>query len=142
MHQGKIILLLKQVNLSLEQYRRAQMKELDLTPSQGLALAYLFEQNGHPVCATELHEQFGVSKAAISTTLHALRQKGYVEFCGTMDDVRRKPVTLTEKAYTVQRTLDEGLAAQQQALCKDIPPAVMAAMESGLHTMLQNIAGG
>lgn len=142
MHQGKIILLLKQVNLSLEQYRRAQMKELDLTPSQGLALAYLFEQNGHPVCATELHEQFGVSKAAISTTLHALRQKGYVEFCGTMDDVRRKPVTLTEKAYAVQRTLDEGLAAQQKALCKDIPPAVMAAMESGLHTMLQNIAGG
>ena len=40
-----IILLLKQLNLSLEQYGRNQMKNLDISPSQSLVLEYLFFRN-------------------------------------------------------------------------------------------------
>ena len=38
-----------------------------------------FFRNGDIVYATELHEKFGISKSAISSTLKGLKKKGYVE---------------------------------------------------------------
>ena len=44
--EDNIVLLLKQLNLFLEQYRREQMKNLDISPSQSLVLDYLLSRKG------------------------------------------------------------------------------------------------
>ena len=42
MYESNIIWLLKQLNISLDQYGREEMKSEDITPSQGWVLNYLF----------------------------------------------------------------------------------------------------
>ena len=76
---AELIPLLRRLNLMLEQYGRAQMRPLELSTSEGLTLCYLVQHSGRDLCAAQLHEQLGVSKAALSATLKSLCRKGYLE---------------------------------------------------------------
>lgn len=134
-----IVLLLKQLNLSLEQYGRAQMKQLDLSPSQSFALDFLFDHEGKIVYATEMHEQFGISKAAISATLKGLRHKGYLDMMASPEDDRKKQIVLTEKAYALKEKIDASLLEQQNRLCRNIPQQRLALLEEDLNKMLHNL---
>ena len=87
---GNIVLLLKKLNLALEQCGREHMKRLDISPSQGLALSYLFSREGYVTYSTQLHKQFGISKPAISSTLKGLKKKGYLEMVVNEADDRKK----------------------------------------------------
>ena len=71
----KIMWKLKQLHISLEQYGRLQMKEMGLSPTQGIVLQYLLSAGQEPIYAVDLHEALGVSKSTISATLTALREK-------------------------------------------------------------------
>ena len=134
-----IVLLLKQLNLFLEQYRREQMKNLDISPSQSLVLDYLLSRKGRTVYATELHEKFGISKAAISATLKSLRQKGYVKMVVNPKDDRKKQIILMSKAYKIEQYIDASLMEQQAYLCREIPKQHLEILESGLNTMIRNM---
>ncbi len=138
MHEN-IVLLLKQLSLALEQYGRERMKKLDISPSQSLALDYLFSKKGHAVYATELHDQFGISKPAISSILKELKKKGYVETLIHPEDDRKKQIVLTEKAYLIEKPIKEGLAEQQNRLCRKIPPEQREIIKEGLRIMLDNL---
>ena len=140
--EDNLILLLKQLNISLDQYSRSQMKRLphaDLSPSQGFVLDYLFSQRGGIVYATDLHEKFRISKAAISSILKDLKQKGYLEMAANPEDDRKKQLLLTPKAYAVHEEIDAFLLAQQRQLCRGIPPQHLAVIAAGLRTMIANV---
>lgn len=137
--ENTIILLLKQLNLCLEQYGREHMKNLDISPSQSLALDYLFSQKGHAVYATELHEKFGISKSAISATLKGLKQKGYLKMAINPEDDRKKQIILTSKAYEIKKQIDAGLLEQQARLCRQISEQHLKILESALQIMIHNI---
>lgn len=134
-----IILLLKQLNLSLEQYGRNQMKNLDISPSQSLVLEYLFFRNGDIVYATELHEKLGISKSAISSTLKGLKKKGYVETATNPEDDRMKQIFLTPKAFAMKERIESGLQEEQRHLCREIPSQHLEIMKKGLNTMIHNL---
>lgn len=137
--ESNIVLLLRQIDVFLEQYGRGQMKSLDLSPSQGLALAYLLSRKGQTVFATELHEKFGLSKPAISATLKGLKQKGYLDMRATPADDRKKQILLTAKAYAMEKQINECLREQQNLLCENIPREQLEILKKGLHTMLENM---
>lgn len=133
------LLLLKQLNLALEAYGREQLKWLELSPSQVMALHYLLSRKGHSVCATELHEMFGVSKPAISAILKGLRQKGYLELQLSPQDDRKKQIVLTQKAYQMEPQIAASLAQQQERVCRRVPEQQRKALESGLLIMIENL---
>lgn len=137
--ENTILLLLKQLNLCLEQYGRDHMKNLDISPSQSLALDYLFSQKSHAVYATELHEKFGISKSAISATLKGLKQKGYLKMVINPEDDRKKQIVLTSKAYEIKKQIDAGLLEQQARLCRQIPEQHLEILENALQIMIHNI---
>ena len=137
--EDNIILLLKQLHLSLEQYGREQMKGLDLSPAQSLALGYLFSRKGHTVYATELHGTFGISKSAISSTLKGLKKNGYIETTVNPKDDRKKQIILTDKALMIEAQIHTRMQEQQSRLCRNIPQPHLEIMENGLHTMLANL---
>lgn len=134
-----ILLLLKQLSLALEVYGREQLKWLELSPSQVMALHYLLSRKGHSVCATELHETFGVSKPAVSAILKGLRQKGYLKLQLSPQDDRKKQIILTQKAYQMEPQIAASLAQQQERVCRRVPEQQRKALESGLLTMIENL---
>lgn len=137
--ENNLVLLLRQLSLSLKQYGRDQMKSLEISPSQTLVLDYLFSRRGHAIYATELHEKFGISKSAISSTLKGLRQKGYLEMESNPEDDRKKQLVLTPKAYAIEKQINAGLEEQQKRLCREIPKEHLEILENGLRTMVVNL---
>ncbi len=135
----QIILLLKQLNLSLEQYAREQLRSLDISPTQGMALDYLLSQEGHTRYASELHHDFGISKPAISATLKGLKKKGYVETAVNPGDDRKKQILPTQKAREIQKKIDEKLVEQQAQMCRGISEKDMVIFVDVVRAMIQNV---
>ncbi len=137
--KNNVILLVRQLNHSLEQCGREQMKRLDISPSQGLALHYLLSRTGHTVYATELHEKLGISKSAISSILKALKKKGFLDMASAVKDDRRKQIILTEKAFETEKQIEQSLAEQHNRLCRNIPKQNLEISETVLLSMISNI---
>lgn len=129
----------KQLQLALEQYGKVQLKELDLSTTQGMVLYYLLTQKGRRLCAVDLHTALGLSKSAVSSTLKGLRQKGYLDVEVDPADDRKKRIVLTAKARQVEAALDAGLERQQRELCADIPDQHKAWLEDDLRTICRTI---
>ena len=130
---------LKQLHLALEQYGRAQMEQLDLSPTQGAVLHHLLSQPGQAAYAVELHTVLGLSKSSISAALKSLKQKGYVRLTENPADDRKKRIVLTRRAYEAQREIDASLARQQDRLCQSIPREHLPWLEQDLARMLRNV---
>lgn len=137
--QNNLMWTLKQLNLSMEQYGREQMKDMDISPTQGIVLHYLLTQKGQVVYAVDLHTVLGISKSSVSSTLKSLKQKGYLTMEGNPTDDRKKRIVLSTKAYDIERTIDTSLQEQQKRLCREIPPQRLKWLEDDLTIMLGNI---
>ena len=137
--RNNIALRVKRLNVLLEQYGRKQIKNLDISPSQCLLLNYLFSRKEGTVYATELHEQFGISKSAVSVLLKGMRQKGYLKIEVNPKDDRKKAIVLTPKAMGMQEQLNICLEKQQELLCKKISQEDMKIIERGLDIMTRNM---
>ena len=101
--QENLMWTLKQLHLTLEQYGRTTMKDLDLSPTQSAVLHYLLAQKGQVVYAVDLHELLGISKSSVSSALKSLKQKGYLTTAGDPVDDRKKRIALTPKAMDTTR---------------------------------------
>lgn len=134
-----LIWTLKQLNLALEQYGRTQMEQLELTPTQGVMLHYLFSQGEQPRCEVDLYQALGISKSSVSATLKALRQKGYLELVEIPADTRKKQIVLTHKAYEAEEKLTACLLSQQRQLCAGLSKQQLQELEGNLQTMLSNL---
>ena len=88
--QRNLMWTLKQLHLSLEQYGKAQMKELDLSLTQGIVLHYLLAHEDQAIYAVDLHATLGISKSSVSSTLKSLKQKGYLRMAENPKDDRKK----------------------------------------------------
>lgn len=137
--EDNILLLLRRLHLIVEQYLGSQMKMQDISPSQGFVLYSLYARRGRAAYASELHKELGLSKSALSVTLGALKEKGYLEITSSPADERKKQITLTEKAAALEDRMRTFLFQQQEALCRNIPPPRRDALKKELQTMIANI---
>ena len=89
--QRNFMWTLKQLHILLEQYGKRQMQDMDLTPTQSILLQYLLAHKGQEICGVDLHTTLRISKSSVSSTLKALKQKGYVNLReDPMDDRKSK----------------------------------------------------
>ena len=137
--QSNLMWTLKQLNLALEQYGREQMKDMGITPTQGIVLHYLLSQKNRNVYAIDLHTALGISKSAISSTLKSLKQKGYVMMVENPTDDRKKQIVLTDKTFKAEKRIASSLTNQKEYLCRGISEQHMQQMEFILKTMLSNL---
>lgn len=137
--QRTLMWTLKQLNLSLEQYGREQMEALGISPTQGITLHHLLSRKDQMVYAVDLHEALGLSKSAVSDTLKALKQKGYLTMTVNPNDDRKKQIVLTDKAYELEDKLSASLREQQERLCKTISEQRLKQLKADLEIMLLNL---
>ncbi|WP_270812442.1 MarR family winged helix-turn-helix transcriptional regulator [Hungatella effluvii] len=139
MYESNIIWLLKQLNISLDQYGREEMKDEDITPSQGWVLNYLFSCGEQAKYATDIHAESGISRAAISSILKGLKKGGYIEMRAVSGDDRKKGITLTAKAYRARETIESVLKRQMERLCSGLSGEELELFTYTLNRMISNI---
>ena len=139
MYESNIIWLLKQLNISLDQYGREEMKSEDITPSQGWVLNYLFSCGEQATYATDIHAECGISRAAISSMLKGLKKGGYIEMRAVSGDDRKKRITLTAKAYRARETIESVLKRQMERLCSGLSGEELELCTYTLNRMISNI---
>lgn len=110
--KGGLLFDLRRLHLAVEQASRPQLEPLGLTSAQAVVLGWLLEPGHGEVCASHLHRQTGLSRAAISATLKHLQRGGYLEVAACPGDERKKRIVLTRKARELQAAL-ASCAAQQ-----------------------------
>lgn len=133
------IFLLKQLNLSLEKYKKKQMESIDISPSQCLMLDCLLLHEAEDICATKLHEILGISKPSISSALKKLRKKGYLIITADPTDARKRNIILTSKAYSVKHLIVSSLYEQEESLCQNLSVKDLEITEKSLCTMIRNM---
>ena len=139
MYESNIIWLLKQLNISLDQHGREEMKSEDITPSQGWILNYLFSCGERATYATDIHAECGISRAAISSMLKGLKKGGYIEIRAVSGDDRKKRITLTAKAYSARETIGSVLKRQMERLCSGLSGEELELFTYTLNRMISNI---
>ena len=139
MSEKRIVLLLKQLNISLDQYGREMMRQGDTTPSQTFMLDHLMSGGPRKLYATNIHAELGISKAAISTLLKSLKKKGYLDMEADPGDDRRKRIILTEKACEAGKRVEKDLESQWTRLCEGFTRQELTMTENILERMLTNI---
>lgn len=139
MENDNILWLIKQLNISLDQYGKEDMKSADITRSQSFFLSHLLSKNSRSLYATSLHVESGISKAAISSTLKALKQNGYIIMEADPEDDRKKQIILTEKAYEEERQIQAHLDRQQACLCEGISQHDLRILKNSLNKMISNL---
>ena len=137
--QKNLMWTLKQLHLSLEQYGKIQLEDMELSPTQCILLHYLLSHKGQDIYGVDLHATLGISKSSVSSTLKALRQKGYLSTKEDPLDDRKKQIVLTEKAYDAEQLIQASLLAQQKRLCHEIPKQRLEWLEEDLDQMLCNL---
>lgn len=140
--QQNVLWLLKQLQLSLEQYEKIQMKELDLSPTQAILLHHLLLHKGQDIYSADLHQTLCISKSSVSSALKALQQKGYVTVQKNIWDDRKKQLILTDQADGAKEALCAHLLKQNQQLCRQIPAQRLQLLADDLEQMIRNLKQG
>lgn len=134
-----IMWTLKQLHLAMEQYGKIQMQHTDLTPTQASLLYYLLTHKENGNYGVDIHTTLGISKSSISSTLKALKKKGYISMKENPSDDRKKQIILTPRAYAAEQSIHAGLAAQKKLMCGHIPEQRLRRLEEDLEQMLRNL---
>ncbi len=142
MDEHRLLLMFKQLSISLEQYQKVNMQSLDMSPAQALILSYLLARKDSLPLAANMQESLGISRATISMHLKKLRQLGYIQTELVSADNRKKEIILTQKAYDIEDKLKALQARQEKCLGRGIPKMYMDKLEENLQTMLSNIQDG
>lgn len=139
MDEIRIGCLLKQIKAALDQYGKENMEELDITPSQCFMINYLLSVETSDLCATDIYENLGISRAAVSVLLKSLREKEYLTMEGDCQDDRRKKIFLTKKAHEMSRQIEKSLKKREECLCRGISEEELEQLEKILLRMIFNL---
>lgn len=135
-----ILLLLYRLSRLLEQQGRAGISEqFGLSTTQALVLGSL-QYRGKRVCATDLHKQLGISKAALSVALKDLGENGYLTVASCPGDDRKKQITLTPKAERLYTKIRKNMSVWETRACYGLTDNQAEETRRCLETILYNLS--
>lgn len=139
MKEDNVLRLLKKLNLAVEAVINGMFQENDLTAAQCDVLNYLLIHEGPELSATQVHQELGLSRAAISALLKRLKGKGYLTFKTCPHDDRQKQIVLTEKARQMEQEMDKRAGKMESRLFCGFSGEEQNQLEQMLKQMLLNI---
>ena len=135
-----ILILMYRLSRLLEQQGRSNVSEqFGLTTTQALVLGSL-RCRGKRVCATDLHKQLGISKAALSVALKDLGENGYLTVASCPGDDRKKQITLTRKAEKLYTKIRKSMAALEMQACYGLTDDQVEDTRRSLEIILHNLS--
>ena len=142
MSQNYVVMLLRRVSNALPGDTEKLPDEIsELSFGQIYLLGELFalEREGREsMSLSVLSRKTGFSKATVCATLKKLRNGGFVNMQMDDADNRRKPITLTQRAWDAQPSVTQYISALDRALCAGISSKDRETMERSLQVILHN----
>ncbi len=121
MKENSIVLSLNALHMSLFKALsiRYKKKRIAITPVQGRILLFVYENNCS-LCQKDIEVMMPCNKSTLSAILNTMEKNGLITRSGSVDDLRKKIIGLTDKAISFVSFLQEDNAYIAEKLCEDI----------------------
>ncbi len=130
----------RQISILMEMRANQALSEHELTAVQAHMLLYILHHSEDGTSLTAIHQELGVSKAALSSLVKRLRDKGYVQVERCAGDDRRKLLFGTEKGRDVWASLEHSMGAVQEQMYCCLSPQELAELDRMQKKMLRNLS--
>ena len=132
--------MIKQINNVYEKDLNERLKTIGITASQCAVLDYLFHTSKEEVSQRDVERSLNLKNPTVTGLLKRLDEKGYILCVPNASDKRKKNIYLTEKAYDIQRRMENDRRKLDKELTRGITKREIAALRKNLEKLLYNIA--
>ena len=130
----------KQINNVYEKDLNERLKTIGITASQCAVLDYLFHTSKEEVSQRDVERSLNLKNPTVTGLLKRLDEKGYILCVPNASDKRKKNIYLTEKAYDIQRRMENDRRKLDKELTRGMTKREIAALRKNLEKLLYNIA--
>ena len=107
---------------------------------QPLLLCVLAQRdNGTVESQKELAKKLRVSPATVTVSLKSMERDGYVKKLSDAEDLRRKPISITEKGREAVRVIDEVLETIDHGMYRGFSREELAAISGFYRRIIDNL---
>ena len=132
--------MFKQINNVYEKEFNNRLRTLGITASQCAVLDYLFDCEKEEVTQRDIEKGLNLRNPTVTGLLKRLDEKGYILSVQSNTDKRCKNIYLTEKAYDIQRRMENQRRKLDKMLTIGMNKKEIEALEKMLNKVLYNIA--
>lgn len=132
--------MFKQINNVYEKEFNNRLRTLGITASQCAVLDYLFDCEKEEVTQRDIEKGLNLRNPTVTGLLKRLDEKGYILSVPSNTDMRCKNIYLTEKAYDIQRRMENQRRKLDKMLTIGMNKKEIEALEKMLNKVLYNIA--
>ena len=132
--------MIKQINNVYEKDLTERLKTIGITSSQCAVLDYLFHTSREEVSQRDVERHLNLKNPTVTGLLKRLDEKGYILCVPNANDKRKKNIYLTEKAYDIQRRMENDRRKLDKELTRGMTKREIAALRKNLEKLLYNIA--
>ena len=112
--------MIKQINNVYEKDLNERLKTIGITASQCAVLDYLFHTSKEEVSQRDVERSLNLKNPTVTGLLKRLDEKGYILCVPNASDKRKKNIYLTEKAYDIQRRMENDRRKLEVTLDADV----------------------
>lgn len=131
--------LFKQINTIYEKEFNNRLRTLGITSSQCAVLDYLFTSQKEEVTQRDIERALSLQNPTVTGLLKRLDEKGFILIVPSNKDKRCKNVYLTEKAYDIQKRMENDRKKLDKMLTISMTKKEVEALEKMLNKVLYNI---
>ena len=132
--------MFKQINNVYEKEFNNRLRTLGITASQCAVLDYLFDCEKEEVTQRDIEKGLNLRNPTVTGLLKRLDEKRYILSVPSNTDKRCKNIYLTEKAYDIQRRMENQRRKLDKMLTIGMNKKEIEALEKMLNKVLYNIA--
>ncbi len=131
--------LMKCITNEYEKYFNKMLSTIGITASQCAVLNFLLETEMESVNQRDIEKHLNLSNPTVTGLLKRLDEKGYVLVVQSEKDKRKKNVHLTEKAYDIQKRIENDRKKIDRMLFRKMRKNEVENLRTSLEKMLYNI---
>lgn len=132
--------VVKQINNIYEKEFNNQLWGLGITASQAAVLDYLFNSSKEAVNQKDIEKALSLKNPTVTGILKRLDEKGFVLSVPSTKDKRCKNIYPTEKAYDIQRKMENYRRKIDKKLTVGMTKKEVDALEKMLARVLYNVS--
>lgn len=130
--------MLKSINDKLKANADADLKRHDLTMSQTRVLVFLNSKNG-AATQKEIEDFLGVSHPTVVGLVARMEQNGFLTSSYNKGDSRSKTVSLTQRALSLSREMEETVNANEKNMLKSLSAEEIESLKRMLTVIRKNL---
>ena len=133
-------LKIKQINTVFEKDFNQMLKSIGITSSQCAVLDFLFQTRLDEVSQRDIEKHLSLKNPTVTGLLKRMDEKGFILCVQSTSDKRKKVIHLTEKAYDIQRKMDNYRKKMDKILTRGMTTKEVQSLKKQLEKVMNNIA--